>query len=384
MNATAEELERVRAIVDSLSKKEWTLLQHVLDCGFNDEAARELFDEGEAEGTRSGATTAEEYPGLLFLPSSLRDLECFAQPHFRDGLKQALLGLRNKLKTSACVRVPEQIGWILRDGPYRVVFRIDADSGSPVVLGITNWAWNPMLKVWRYLDQTKAEDLVRTGKLYFRRADLLEDEYEATPTLGSYLDEKQARRRALPGVSESEPIPSEALKHCTFVCCWRICPHESWLAWKHYCSKGGGFAVQTTSRKLFHLAARLNHNQDAHCRDINYIDHRLGEFEYGGLLGEPAFYKALWFSDERETRLVRFHHEYLNVKKEALEANPALIPECDRIECDLGSFVERIVMNPFATEAQTDALTRLIEKEQPALSPRVRRSAILRRPVGVR
>lgn len=357
------------------------------DNGFDDEAARELFDEGVAEENSLGANVVADFPGLRFTPSSLVDLERFGQGEARDGLNRALHDLPDKLDTPACVSVSARSGRILREGPYRIVFRLDNAPSSVVVLGIACWVSNPMVKVWRYLDQTKAEDLIRTNELYFRRVDLLEDKYEATPTFGRYLDEKAAFRHVFPGVSESHSTLSEAHKHCTYACCWRTSPHESWLAWKHYCPDGGGCALQTTDRKLAHLHARLKKTHDVHYRQISYIDHKRDEFQNPGL-GEEAFYKAPWFSDERETRMVRFHVEYINVSKGALKADPSLIPECDRIKCDLSTFVETIVFNPFATEEQKTALTKLIQEynseHKSTQLPKPRPSAIQRPPVGHR
>jgi mRNA-degrading endonuclease RelE of RelBE toxin-antitoxin system len=376
--------ESIAAIFDSLSNKDRTLLQSVLEKGFDDQAARELFDEGADEQQRLGACIAgANHPDLRFVPSSLLDLDRFKGGKHEEEVNRTLSALPDKLGTMACVRVPQRNGWILREGPYRIVFRVDDASRSIVVLGITVWACNPMLKIWRYLDQAKAEDLVRTSELYFRRADLLEDEYEATPTLGSYLDEQAAVRRALPGVSQSHPMLCEAIRHCTYVCCWRMSTHESWLAWKQYCPRGGGFAVQTTCRKLAHMHVRLKQSDDVHCREVTYINHQRDDLAGEGL-GEQAFCKAIWFSDEHETRLVRFRDEYIGVNPEDLQANPELLPDGQRVRCDLSSFVESIVINPFATEAEHNHLTKLIKEQQPALSPKVHQSEMLQRPVGVR
>lgn len=373
--------EKVASIFDSLSDEERSLFRSVINAGFDENAARELFDEGVAEEKRLGVTDAPDFPGLHFIPSSLRDLTCFVQREVKDGLHRALRDLPSKLGTAHCVVVPARNGRILREGPYRIVFRLDAASDAVIVLGIAAWACNPMVKIWRYIDQLKAEDLLRTSELYFRRVDLLEDEYEATPTLGRYLDYQAASRRAFPGASESHPTMLEAYRRCTYACCWRMSPHESWLAWKHYCSKGGGCAVQTTWRKLVHLHTRLRDTDKVHFREVTYIDHRRDEFQYDGL-GEEAFYKAPWFSDEREMRLAIFHGEYISVTEEALQANPALIPDCDRIKCDLSSLVESIVVNPFAGEDQKAALIKLIGEQQPALLPKLRDSQILTPPVG--
>lgn len=361
----------VAGICDSLSQEKKTLLQWTLDNGFDDEAAQQFFDEGVAEEQRSGASEAADYLGLRFVPSSLQDLELFVnKPEIKDELNQALRDLPSKLGTPSCVPVLEGNGWVLREGPYRIVFRVDSASGCPIVLGIAVWARNPMLKVWRYLDQEKAEDLARTSELYFRRLDLLEDEYEGTQTQERFLN-----LRAVfgpPFLTESHPARGESVKQRTYVCCWRRSPHESWFAWKQYCPQGGGFALQTTSRKLMHLHARLRQSGDIHCRDVVYIDHCRDEFEYSGP-EEGVFYKALWFSDEREIRLVRFDRETWCMPPEKPD---------HRMKCDLSSLVDSIVINPFATEEQRAALTKLIETDRRELLVKLQESEIARPPVG--
>ena len=375
--------EKIAGVFDSLSDEDRTLLGSVIEKGFDDKAAREIFNEGVAEERCVAVSGAADYPGVRFIPSSLWDLKCFAQREVRDRLSRALRGLPGKVGTPVCVLISGRNGRVAREGPFRIIFRLDEVSGSVVVLGIATWARSPMLKIWRYIDQEKAEDLVQTSELYFRRVDKLEDDYEATPTLSRHLDHGRASRLAFPGALESGPTPSEAHKRCAYACCWRTSPHESWLAWKHYCAKGGGCAVQTTWRKLAHLHAGLRDSEEVFCREVAYIDHVRDEFEDDGL-GEEAFYKALWFSDEREIRLVRFRSKYISVTKDALQANPSLIPDCDRIKCDLPSFVESIVVNPFATEEQKAALSKLIGDHQPALLPRLRESQMLRPPVRQR
>jgi mRNA-degrading endonuclease RelE of RelBE toxin-antitoxin system len=315
------------------------------------------------------------------VPSSLLDLDCLTSDSVKEAVNRALSSLPDKRGTAACVRIPQRNGWVFRDGPYRIVFRVDNPSRSIVVLGIAAWACNPVLKVWRYLDQRKAEDLLRTGELYFRRADLLEDRYEATPTLGSQLNYQAALQQAIPGVLPPRPTLVESHKHCTYLCCWRMSHHESWLAWKYYCSRGGGLAVQTTRRKLIHLHARLRQTDEVHCREVTYLEHRREEFEGEGL-GEEAFYKATWFSDEREIRLLRFHDENISVSREDVLANPGMLPEGARIRCNLSSFVDSVVINPFATKKQRTTLTMLIREHQPSLLARLHRSAILEPPVG--
>ena len=363
------------------------MLRRQLDYGFDEQAARDLFDEGMAKNacsdTGNSPSDQPAFEGrVVLVPSALCDLECYVKDDVRKRLKETILSLPEKSGTAACVRIPGRDGWVLREGPFRIVFRVDHNSKRFVIFGIACWAANPSFKIWRYLDQSKAEDLVRTRELYFRRLDLLQDEYEGTPTLGGYLDYEAAHRTVFPADTAIQDNLFDARKRSTFACCWRMDPHESWLMWKQYCLGNGGFALQTTSRKLDHLHVLLRQKYDVHCREVSYIQHHVDEPRMEGL-GDEAFDKAVWFSDEREVRLVRFRDDYFKVTHEALKDNPKLIPDCDRIECNDLAFVERIVINPFATEAQKAALIGLIEQEQPSLLPKISDSMILQTPAGV-
>lgn len=367
---------------ETLSEKDRVSLVRLLEEGFHEQAACELFDEGIVEERDSG-TCENPAAGsdLRFIPSALRDWHYFGTSNGKRRLRAALSLLPQELNSFSCVRLPRRNARLLRDGLFRIVFRVEDTLQRPVILGIAVRSCNPMLKIWRYLDQRKAKDLIRSRELYFRRSDLLEDEYEATPSLGSYLDELAVRRRVLPSVSGSEPTSSETHKHCTYVCCWRMSPHESWPAWKNYCPHGGGFAIQTTWRKLTHLHHRLREEKNVNFRTVAYINHRLDDFQNPGL-GEEAFYKSLWFSDEREIRLVCFHDEHFHLTREDLKTNPARVPRCDRIECDLSALVARIVINPFATEAKQVSLKKLIAERQPCLLPKIWSSEIAKPAVG--
>jgi hypothetical protein len=381
MSASQYYSEKIAAFLDGLSGEERVLAKCALEAGFDGQAAQELFEEGVAEQAQFGTSREETWqPDLLFVPSALGDLQYYVNESVKGRLRQALSTLPANHGTRACGRTVGG-GWVLNDGPFRIVYNVDDASRSFVVFGIACWACNPMLKVWRYLDQPKAEDLVRTGELYFRRLDLLEDKYEATPTLARYSDYEAARKRVFPAGPPTSETLFEARKRSAFACCWRMSPHESWLMWKQYCPKNGGFAIQTTWRKLSHLHNILRESHNVHCGMVSYTRHWVDAPGTGGL-GDECFYKAAWFSDEREIRLVRFRDEYFHVTQKALEASPGLIPKCDRIPCDLSALVEGIVFNPFTTPRKITTLTKLMKKHRPELQPLIRPSEILHPPMG--
>jgi len=82
---------------------------------------------------------------------------------------------------------------------------------------------NPQALLWRYIDLFKFEDLIRTGELYLRRADCLNDRREGLP------DEEYERvlnynRYALNDILQRDAdIGSLAqFRQAFYVSCWHL------------------------------------------------------------------------------------------------------------------------------------------------------------------
>src|ERR1035441_4636918 len=159
---------------------------------------------------------------------------------------------------NSVVPLPRPEGFVLRHGHLRIVYRRYLSENRIVIYAIGCWAINPLAKVWRYFDQRKAVDLLAKKKLYIRRLDCLTDRfegdpYEGTPTFQMLEVYKRFYRQYVGPADDAELIKRfEYERRATFVSCWQKSENESWLMWKQYCQSGGGFAVQTTERRLNH------------------------------------------------------------------------------------------------------------------------------------
>ena len=149
-------------------------------------------------------------------------------------------------------------------------------------MAIANAKINPLGKIWKYFKQSHAEDLLQTSELFFCRADCLTvDPYECRQPVRAIQRHKQALEAVYPGKGHEFVEGFEFLRDSSYVCCWTQREQESYLAWKHYCpenGKEGGFALQTTERRMFHLHAQLRSSHDVHCRHIGYLDYWLDDF----------------------------------------------------------------------------------------------------------
>jgi hypothetical protein len=235
----------------------------------------------------------------------------------------------------------------------------------------------------------KAEDLLRTSDLYLRRLDLLTSEfegdpYEGTPTFHMLHMWKRAHADVLDPIDDAEAMKRyEHERRATFVCCWQKSEHESWWMWKQYCADKGGFALQTTERKLHHLLTVLREERDTlYLRSVQYADHWYDD-QLPHEVPEQTFLKPIWFSDEKEIRFVWFRREYAYAATDAeIEAALSKLDKGERIKISLPNFVDGIVLNPFSEKVQREKILAIVGDKQPDLQGRVADSAIRKKPVG--
>jgi hypothetical protein len=241
----------------------------------------------------------------------------------------------------------------------------------------------PTTKVWRYFDQKKAVHLIKTSHLYLRRLDLLTDyyegdPYEGNPTFSLVEGDMYAQHRVLGDANEASIRKEfEYERMATFVSCWQMADYESWLMWKQYCQRGGGFVVQTTIKRLSALAVE----KSLLYRPVKYLDHWLdNSLEH--TIPIQVFIKPLWFSDEKEYRLALFRSECVcGIMDERREEALTRLKDHELISVNLADFVEQIVLNPFSCECQKKEIVGLVESLRPELKPRLCESAIAKKSV---
>ncbi|HOC54394.1 MAG TPA: hypothetical protein PKI20_02095 [Verrucomicrobiota bacterium] len=239
-------------------------------------------------------------------------------------------------------------------------------------------------KVWRYFDQKKAIHLVETSCLYLRRLDLLTDRYEGdpyegTPTFNMLQRFKGAYVHIFPDATDAElkeQFRNE--RRATFVSCWQKSEHESWLMWKQYCQRGGGFALQTTMKRLCLLHASLREKNDLlYFKSVHYLDHWTDE----GLphtVPIQVFMKPVWFSDEKEIRFALFRADCAYAgTQEQIESALAQLNDHELVQIDLAELTAQFILNPFSSSEQKAELVELFSTH-PELRKRLCASQIAR------
>lgn len=380
---------------ERLDRKSRSFLVDRLGEQFTTDACNQLFDLGrdeEKNGPLMSVPVEEHGPAGLkveLVPSALADWQCFSQK-FSPSLEAAIHVLRSDSGYgSSVVPLMRDHGFILRHGHLRVVYRSDAKEKRIVVYAIGCWAVNPLAQVWRYFNQMKAEDLLARSELYLRRLDLLASEFEAdpyegTPTFDMLHAWKSAHAQVLGPIDDAQAMKRyEYERRAIFVSCWQKSEHEAWWMWKQYCSDNGGFALQTTERRLHHLLTVLRENRDTlYLKSVHYADHwRDDPLPHD--VPEQAFLKPVWFSDEREIRFVWFRPEFAYAgTDDQIEAVLATLDNGQRIAFTLSDIVERIVLNPFSRPDQRQKIVALIRDKRPCLEASVVDSGIRKKPVG--
>ena len=238
-------------------------------------------------------------------------------------------------------------------------------------------------KVWRYLDQKKAIDFIRTSQLYLRRLDLLTDffegdPYEGNPTFSLIEDDMNTHSQVFGHADEASIRKEyEYERKATFVSCWQLSDCESWLMWKQYCQRGGGFAVQTTIKRL----KALSDEKQLLFKDVKYLDHW---FDNAGehTIPKQVFIKPRWFSDENEIRLALYRSECIcGVMDQRREEALTRLKDHELISINLANLVEQIVLNPFSSDCQKKEIVVLIESLRPELKPCLSESVIATKPI---
>jgi hypothetical protein len=366
---------------ETLPNDERRSFAQLIENQFSLESGDMLFDLGTFEEQAGNIHSLNTDTGTILLTgSALRDLES----HSSQGklyVTKALANIPIRLNSSNHVALSRPNGFVFREEFLRVVFRLDHANSRVVVMAIANAKIDPLGKVWKYFKQSHAEDLLRSSELFFCRADCLTaDPFECRQPIRAIERHKRALEEVFPGQSHEFVDGFEFLRESSYVCCWTRREQESYLAWKHYCQtdrEEGGFALQTTERQLFHLHAKLRSSHDIYCRHVGYLDYWLDDFpttEHG----EEIFWKADWFSDEREIRLALIRH--LSGTYESIRNQQKELPKGERIFCDLDLLTSSIVFNPFGSTEQHNHIKELILEFQPELESRIRASVILKKP----
>jgi hypothetical protein len=162
--------------------------------------------------------------------------------------------------------------------------------------------------VWRYQDFDKFASLVKTSRLYMRRADLFDkDQFEGTTPQGEIDYWKQrASNAATPEeratIEHNRAEIAEYAEHFRrnyFVSCWNMAPDENVAMWERYTS--GPESVVIRSR--YSILAKQFHFGVTNVGKVTYINYSLDALPGMNLMYRIT-HKRHFFSDEQEVRAV--------------------------------------------------------------------------------
>lgn len=185
-------------------------------------------------------------------------------------------------------------------------------------------------KLWRYMSLPKYLDLLRTGELFFCRADLLEDPFEGA-------------RGMVKGDSAYESPSSiwgrTASREKYYISCWHLYEYEQAMMWKMYANGEGSVAIRSTFGALVKALPNLE--------TVGLVSYqRYRKDDPGELRTEMEYYflKRRYFEAEREVRAVIF--------RDAGRKQTGL-----RMKIDLNDLVERVYVVPRTPKWLRDTLT---------------------------
>jgi hypothetical protein len=208
--------------------------------------------------------------------------------------------------------------------------------------------------IWRFMQFWKFQDLISTGELYFRRADLLDDHEEGIPP-EDYMHVLHLNRFDVQDVmTKNHFIGSMAQdREGFFINCWHLFSEETAGMWKEYGDEG----VAVVSRYSLLKMALQNCDGRPHLGLVRYGSKHLTGWNTQRFITT----KRERFAHEREVRALLWVPDEFAGNNRHFDDNdiphprPLTLP-CDRVpeghrrKVDLNSLMTEIVVSPWASE----------------------------------
>ncbi len=151
--------------------------------------------------------------------------------------------------------------------------------------------------VWRYVDFTKFIDLLENSRLWFARADLLDDPREGDLTEAEL---SQLRGAASQEVAEQHVDTFRSLRREFFVNCWTAAG-ESMAMWDLYAHGSGGVAIKSKVGNLKLAVEAAGHK--IFVAPVEYLDWKI-EAPWRNNVFSQYVRKDFGFAHEKEIRMM--------------------------------------------------------------------------------
>lgn len=200
---------------------------------------------------------------------------------------------------------------------------------------------DPTRPVWRYMDTNKFLFLLATKKLYFCRADILQDHFEGTyPEANIKLLADFLNSTGKSSIIEKMKKDWRKARKSTYISCWCMHKCDLDLMWKGYVPDGQGIAIKSSVGKLVEVCDKADKFWPLDLTQVEYIDF---ESPPGECIGSflPFMWKDKHFELDNEIRII--HQPNISVDPDE-PPNNVLIP------VELDALLEEVIIKSDASE----------------------------------
>lgn len=197
--------------------------------------------------------------------------------------------------------------------------------------------------LWRYMNLSKFEDLLKEEKMFFCRSAKFEDKFEGSLPIRE-VEFRNKKRNADAFMKRHQDEKSN-----TIVNCWQINRYESNSMWQQYLKGKKGIAIQTNLENM--QLAFSKSDERIFSSKVRYIDYEkdvwFHDKEYphiGYNYYIPLVHKRIEFRDDREFRLL-ISVDVKNLENDVYWKKQ----ECEngkKIGVDLNCLIEKIIICP--------------------------------------
>lgn len=218
----------------------------------------------------------------------------------------------------------------------------------------------------RYMDLWKFEDMLRTGTLYFRRADKFDDPLEGTISKEgvhqtSRTDQAMKERIQLAPQNYTEMAAyRDIAKGVTFVNCWHINNKECPRMWESYTTSSDSILVISSAGRLKHALER-----EVMMSAVKYVDQNTPRTEFGGR--SLFFYKDSSFAFEKEYRLIVDLYSLEGANGSINSENPDDFSR--KLGINVGMLIYALQPHPSATNETKERIAALVAEFLPQMKP---------------
>lgn len=209
--------------------------------------------------------------------------------------------------------------------------------------------------IWRFIELWKLKDLIQTGELYFRRADMLDDEHEGLPpleyervlNLNKYdLQDIQERDHEIGWVAQ--------IRQSFYINCWHLDVGETAKMWRQYGKDGVALvsrydkikeALNSIPDQVMVGLVRYGFKHLTGWNVIRFINTKREEYA-----SEREVRAMIWIKDIADS-MTRHIDENNRPHDRPIYDPPLSMTDGIRRKIDISELIDEIILSPWAPES---------------------------------